>query len=154
MFNLFKEEKSKDLSKYIRALTKDINQTGGAKAICVNFLNFLDKDGLFNTLFIFNEGKFPHPKSVLALSALMLLNDIKKSKEKADDLNELAKATYIFSNSSVNDAELAELLLMPSTKALEAIKQRREPYEAAWNEWLTTDIDVDKLASIVLTKSQ
>ncbi|MBU3613157.1 hypothetical protein [Polynucleobacter sp. MG-27-Goln-C1] len=88
------------------------------------------------------------------MSALMLLNDIKKSKEKADDLNELAKATYIFSNSSVNDAELGELLLMPSTKALEAIKQRREPYEAAWNEWLTTDIDVDKLASIVLTKSQ
>lgn len=114
----------------------------------------MDKDGLFNTLFIFNEGKFPHSKAILALSALMLLNDIKKSKEKADDLNELAKATYIFSNSSVNDAELAELLLMPSTKALEAIKQRREPYEAAWNEWLTTDIDVDKLASIVLTKSQ
>lgn len=154
MFNLFKEDKSKELSKYIKSLTKEINQNGGAKAICINFLNFLDKDGLFNTLFIFNEGKFPHSKAILALSALMLLNDIKKSKEKADDLNELAKATYIFSNSSINDAELGELLLMPSTKALEAIKQRREPYEAAWNEWLTTDIDVDKLASIVLTKSQ
>ena len=84
----------------------------------------------------------------------MLLNDIKKSKEKADDLDELAKAAFIFSNSSVNDAELAELLLMPSTKAFDEIRKRREPYEVAWNEWLTTDIDVDELASIVLAKLQ
>jgi hypothetical protein len=152
MFDSFKDDKPTELSKYINDLTKEINHNGGAKTICVNFLNFLDKDELFNTLFIFNEGKFPQSKSTLALSALMLLNDIKKSKEKADDLNELAKASFIFSSSSVNDAELAELLLMPSTKALEVIKQRREPYEAAWNEWLATDIDIDKLASIVLNK--
>jgi hypothetical protein len=33
MFNLFKEDKSKDLSKYIKTLTKDINQANLSAAI-------------------------------------------------------------------------------------------------------------------------
>ncbi len=157
MFNFFKKDESKELSKHLKTLTKEINRDGGPIVVCSNFLNFLDKDDLFNTLGIFNQKNLLDQQAKLMLSALLLLNDIKNqkslyTKDESDDLIALAKASYIFSNCYVSDAEFSKILLMPYNQALEAIRQLKEPYEVAWNEWLITDIDVDKLATIALIK--
>lgn len=156
MFNFFKKDDSKELRKYIKALTKEIHSEGAIK-VCSDFAEFLTNDDLFKTLGIFNEAKLPQPKSKLMFAAILLLSDIKNppdfvTKENLEYMNAVAKASFVYPSSAVTDAELGELLLMPSTKALDAIRQRKEPYESAWNEWLIADVDIDKLATIVINK--
>lgn len=157
MFNFFKKDESKDLRKHIKTITKEIYNGGGAIGVCGDFVNFLVEDELFKTLGIFNKSKLPDSESKLMWAAILLLDDIKNppdfvTKENLEYMNAVAKASFLYPSSAVTDAELAELLLMPSTEALEAIRQRKEPYEAAWNEWLITDVDIDKLATTVLNK--
>jgi hypothetical protein len=157
MFNFFKKDESTALKNHIKKLTKEIYKSGGAIGVCGDFVDFLIKDELFKTLGIFNKSKLPHSESKLMWAAILLLNDIKNppdfvTKENLEYMNAVSKASFIYSSSAVTDDELAELLLMPSTKALEAIQQRKEPYEAAWNNWLTSDVDIDNLSTIILNK--
>lgn len=157
MFNFFKKDESKFLRKYIKTITKEIYRDGGAIGICGDFVDFLIKDELFKTLGIFNKSKLPYSESKLMWAAILLLSDIKNppdfvTKENLEYMNAISKASFIYSSSAVTDDELAEILLMPSTKAIEVIQQRKEPYESAWNNWLTSDVDIDKLASSVLNK--
>jgi chromosome segregation and condensation protein ScpB len=157
MFNLFKKDKSSDLSKHIKNLTKEIDNDGTAIAVCGSFANFLTNDELFKSLGVFNESKLPHSKSKLMLAAILLLKDIKNppnfvTNEDLEYMNAIAKASFVYSSSAVSDSQLAELLLMPSSNALEAIRELKQPYEAVWGEWLTTDIDIESLTTTVLNK--
>ncbi len=156
MFSIFKKSPSDELRTAIKNLVKDINLNGGAISFCGNFAELVVNDDLFKTLGIFNESKLPHPKSQLMLASIMLLSDIKNppdflDKDNLEYMRAISKATFVYSNCAVSDAELSELLLMPSSDALTTIRNKKIKYEEAWNDWLTSDVDIEKLMYSVLS---
>ncbi len=150
MFNIFKPKQANELHSHMQNLVNDINLNGGAIKFCGDFAEIVINDELFKTLGVINLSKLPQPKSQLMIASILLLKDIKNppmflTEENLEYMKAVSKAAFVYSNTAVNDEELGELLLMPSSNALAHIKNQREKYELAWNEWLTTDIDIETL---------
>lgn len=170
MFGMF-DRKEKRLAKYMAESLKEIEQAGGALAVCEKFGDWFADNELVKTLGICSESKSPFDKSTLMLAGINLLAEAKKVagerftdnrfiQESGLEVNiTYAKLTFTASALLVEDEKLRKIIGAYNSEEtlpielLEPYFESKKQHEKSWQEYLESDHDFSKEAMLKRTQA-
>ncbi len=143
MFGWFKKIKKNAVSEAMHETNNVIRGLGGAVTVCLQFIEFLDANPLYQSLKTVAEADSPFKRLEVTVSSLHLLHSTKESLREANDnenILKLAEVAFIASNLMLNDEELKELMLMDCEQASNYLLNKKEIARKAWENWLVADL--------------
>ena len=150
MFGWFEKRKKDAIAEAMNDANADIIRNRGAVSVCVEFMEFLHINPLYQSLGVFAETESRIKGLVVTLSSLHLLymvrNDVPDS-EDVENILALAKNAFIASNLMLNDNEVKDLLLMDTEEAVNYLVNKKDIAGKAWENWLIADLST--LESVV-----